>query len=94
MGGVRYSDKKRFGDCWDKSKSESSHQVLETFYEELISEWVEDGNKAEDFPDKGPQIVMIIDNASFHKKEEYRNLIKSEMPNIHLEFLPIVQITT
>lgn len=72
----------------DKSNSASFYQVLETFYEELICEWVESGNKAEDFPKKGPKIVIVLDNASFHKKKEYLNKIKSEMPNIHLEFLP------
>ena len=72
----------------DKSNSASFYQVIETFYEELICEWVESGNKAEDFPNKGPKIVIVLDNASFHKKKEYLNKIQSEMPNIHLEFLP------
>lgn len=88
IGAVRYSDKKRFVDFLDKSNSASFYQVIETFYEELICEWVESGNKAEDFPNKGPKIVIVLDNASFHKKKEYLNKIQSEMPNIHLEFLP------
>ena len=29
-----------------------------------------------------------MDNASFHKKEEYINKIEGEMPNLHLEYLP------
>jgi transposase len=32
--------------------------------------------------------VIILDNTSFHKKQEYLEKIESEMPNIHLEFLP------
>lgn len=88
MGGVRYSDKKRFVDFLDKSNSASFYQVLETFYEELICEWVESGNSAENFSTKSPRIVIILDNASFHKKKEYINQVKSKMPNLHLEFLP------
>ena len=40
-------------------------------------------NKREDFVDKRPKIVIIIDNASFHKKAEYIQKIEAEMPNIH-----------
>ncbi len=32
--------------------------------------------------------MIILDNASFHKKKEYINKIAAEMPNIHLEFFP------
>jgi transposase len=60
---------------------------MQVFYAEAIKEWVEAGNKAEDFKDKGPEIVIILDNASFHKKEEIINKIKEEMPKIHLEYL-------
>ena len=88
MGGLRYSDKKRFVDFLEKSNSESFYEVLKNFYEEIIKEWVEAGNKREEFSQKGPKIVMILDNASFHKKEEYVDKIEEEMPNIHLEYLP------
>jgi transposase len=29
-----------------------------------------------------------LDNASFHKKAEYIDKIETEMPNLHLEYLP------
>ncbi len=38
--------------------------------------------------EKGAKIVIIIDNASFHKKPEYLEKIETEMPQIHLEYLP------
>lgn len=88
MGAVRYSDRKRFVDFLNKSNSESFYQVLQIFYQEVIQEWVDRGNRAEDFSVSGPKIVIILDNASFHKKQDCLNKIKSEMPNIHLEFLP------
>jgi transposase len=88
MGGLRHSDKKRFVEFVDKGNAENFYQVLRIFYKELINEWVEAGNQAKDFAEKGAKIVLILDNASFHKKEEYIKRIEAEMPNIHLEFLP------
>jgi transposase len=49
---------------------------------------VDAGNNREDFAETGPKIVIILDNASFHKKQEYLQKIETEMPNIHLEYLP------
>ena len=104
MGGLRYSDKKRWVEFIKKGDSDNFYQVMKGFYKELVNEWVEKGNKAEDFKDKGQKIVIILDNASFHKKadaqpavarrdyahqaEEILKKIEAEMPNIHLEFLP------
>jgi hypothetical protein len=31
--------------------------------------WVEQGNKREDFEEKRPKILIILDNASYHKKQ-------------------------
>ena len=88
MGGLRYSDKKRFVEFLDKGNADNFYKVLKIFYRELINEWVEAGNQAKDFAKKGAKIVIILDNASFHKKEEYIEKIEGEMPNLHLEFLP------
>ena len=54
----------------------------------LIQEWIEKGNKIENFQDCSVKIVIILDNASFHKKQEILEIIEAEMPNIILEFLP------
>ena len=88
MEGLRYSDKKRFVKFISKGNSDNFYKVLKTFYQELIYEWVSAGNQASDFGKKGAKIVIILDNASFHKKEEYLKKIETEMPNLHLEFLP------
>ena len=87
MGALRYSDKKRFIDFLDRSNSRNFYEVLKIFHQEIIIEWIEAGNKREDFVDKGAKIVIILDNASFHKKAEYIEKIETEMPNIHLEYL-------
>ena len=88
MGGLRYSDKKRFVEFLEKGNAENFYQVLRLFYQELINEWVEAGNSPEDFAEKGAKIVLILDNARFHKKEEYLKKIEAEMPNLQLEYLP------
>jgi transposase len=88
MGALRYSDKKRFVDFLDRSNSKNFYEVLKIFYQEIVNEWVKAGNKPEEFPEKGAKIVIIIDNASFHKKQEYLEKIETEMPQIHLEYLP------
>lgn len=88
MGALRYSDKKRFVDFLNKSNSKNFYEVLKIFYQEIIKEWIEAGNKREDFTNKGAKIVIVLDNASFHKKAEYIEKIEAEMPNIHLEYLP------
>ncbi|MEQ8963203.1 MAG: DUF3131 domain-containing protein [Coleofasciculus sp. C2-GNP5-27] len=62
----------------DTSNSDNFYKVLKSFYEEAINEWLESGNKREDFTEKGAKIVIILDNASFHKKEEYINKIEAE----------------
>ncbi len=88
MGGLRYSDKKKFIEFLEKGNADNFYNVLKSFYQELIHEWVEAGNQAKAFAEKGAKIVIILDNASFHKKEEYIEKIEAEMPNLHLEFLP------
>lgn len=88
MGFLRYSDKKRFVEFVKKGNSETFYEVMKVFYAEAIREWVEAGNLAEEFNEKGPKIVIILDNASFHKKEEIIKKIEEEMPRIYLEYLP------
>jgi hypothetical protein len=88
MGGLRYSDKKKLVEFLNKGNSNNFYKVLTIFYRELINEWVEAGNQASQFAEKGAKIVIVLDNASFHKKEEYLKKIETEMPNLHLEFLP------
>lgn len=88
MGGLRYSDKKRWVEFIKKGDSQNFYEVMKGFYKELVNEWVEAGNEAQDFGEKGAKIVIILDNASFHKKEEILKKIEEEIPNIHLEFLP------
>ena len=87
MGGVRYSDKKRWVDFIPTGNSSNFYSVLQNFYEDLRAEWIMAGNLAEDFPEKGCKYVIILDNASLHKKAEILHKIAAEMPNLIIEFL-------
>jgi hypothetical protein len=58
----------------NKGNSPNFYKVIKIFYEELINEWVSAGNQASQFAEKGAKIVLILDNASFHKKEETKKL--------------------
>ena len=51
-------------------------------------EWVETEKPEENIQDLGQEIVIIVDNASFHKRKDVLAKIEAEMPNIRLEFLP------
>jgi hypothetical protein len=41
------------------------------------------GNQGSEFAKKKAKIVIILDNASFHNKEESLKKIETEMPNLH-----------
>lgn len=88
MGGVRYLDRKRICYFIDKGNSDSFYAQLEELNEFVKKEWVKRGNQAAKFYTSRPKILIILDNASFHKKKEVLENIKNNLPNIHLEFLP------
>lgn len=88
MGGIRFSDKKRVVDFISKGTGDSFFSVLQEFYREVKAEWAEAGNNLDDFERIGPKIVIILDNASIHKRKDILEKIAEEMPNIILEFLP------
>ena len=88
MGGVRYHDRKRVCYFIERGNSESFYAQLEQLNEWVRQEWVEQGNKREEFEEKGPKILIILDNASYHKKQTTLALIEKRLPLIQLYFLP------
>jgi transposase len=88
MGGLRYSDKKRMCFVIKKGDSETFYEQLKKLREQIKKEWIEKGNKEEEFEEKGPKIIIILDNASFHKKKEIVAKIEKNLANIILEYLP------
>ena len=88
MGALRYTDKKRICFMITKGDSETFYNQISNFYLEILEEWVKAGNRAEDFREKGPKIIIVLDNASYHKKQGIVDKITQELPNIKLEYLP------
>jgi transposase len=88
MGGLRYSDKKRWVDFIKSGTNQTFYAVMSNFYQDIKQEWVEQGNSPEDFNEKGYKILLILDNASCHKNREMLDKIAKEMPNLIVEFLP------
>ena len=88
MGGLRYHDKKRLNFVIKKGDSDTFHEQINALNNSLLQEWRELGNQAEDFAESGIKIVIILDNASFHKKKDILSKISAEMPYIILDFLP------
>jgi transposase len=88
MGGLRYHDKKRINFVIKQGNANVFYEQLKLLNDFLLKEWMEQGNKIEDFNNYSPRIVIILDNASFHKRKDILEKIEAEMPNMILEFLP------
>lgn len=86
MGGVRYHDRTRI--CFFIEKGNGDiYEQLEQLNESIKKEWVS-GHLEAEFPKSGPKILIILDNASYHKKQEILEKVEKNLPNIQLYFLP------
>ena len=88
MGGIREQDRKQVCFFIKRGNADTFYEQLQQLNEFLKNEWVSQGNQAKDFQTKGPKVIIILDNASYHKRLEIRDRIAQELPNIVLEFLP------
>jgi transposase len=88
MGGLRYHDKKRINFVIQKGNADIFYEQIKSLNNFLLQEWMEQGKLIEEFQNSSAKIVIILDNASFHKRKDILEKIESEMPNIILEFLP------
>jgi transposase len=89
MGGIREHDRKRLCYFIKKGNAETFYEQLKELNEFVKNEWIEKGNKPEYFQKVGPKVVIILDNASYHKRQDIQEKIFQELPNIILEFLPV-----
>lgn len=88
MGGIRESDRKRVCYFVKKGDGDIFYEQLQQLNELVKNEWIAQGERVEEFPVKGPKIIIILDNASYHKRLDIREKIAQELPNMVLEFLP------
>lgn len=88
MGGLRYSDRK--SQCYEieQGNSKSFYANLVKLNEFIRQEWIEKGNIASEFLEKSPRILIVLDNASYHKKQLVINQLAKDCPNLELCFLP------
>ena len=88
MGGLRFHDKKRMCYFIELGTGESFYEQLASLNNFVTTEWVMQGNPEQKFPELEPKILIILDNASFHKKKDVLADIEKNLPNIQLYFLP------
>ena len=69
MGGLRYHDKLSLNFCVEKGSGESFFDSMEKLNNFIKAEWVRQGNKLEFYERIGPRVLVILDNASYHKRE-------------------------
>ena len=88
MGGLRYHDRKSLSFFVDKGNGESFFESLEKLNNFVCTEWVGQGNKDELYKRIGQRILVILDNASYHKRQDIVDEIEQALQNIQLCFLP------
>ncbi len=88
MGGLRYHDRLRLNFFVDKGNGESFFESLEKLNKFIKAEWVRQGNRDELYERRGPRVLVIKGNASFHKRQDILKKIEQSLPNIQLCFLP------
>src|SRR4028119_1802599 len=88
MGGIREGDRKRVCFFIKKGNADIFFEQLQEFHKLIKEEWVSKGNRSENFQSDGPQIVLVLDNASFHKRQDIASKIAQELPNFVIIFLP------
>ncbi len=88
MGGVRFPARKRMCYFIDKGNGESFYERLEKLNGFVKNEWISAENLESNFSDNVRLILIILDNASYHKKKIIVEAIEKKLPNIQLYFLP------
>ena len=88
MGGLRYHDRQRQCYFIDQGNGDSFYASLVQLNQFVKHEWGKQGNLESEFEQTGPKIVIVLDNASYHKKQDILAKLATDLPNLHLCFLP------
>ncbi len=81
MGALTEAEQKRVCFFLKKGNADIFYEQLQQLNELIKQEWVIPGNRAEDFSKYGPKIILILDNASFHKRQDILAKIPPDFPN-------------
>jgi transposase len=88
MGGLRFSDRQQKCYFIEQGNGDSFYESMVNLNEYVRQEWIGKGNIADKFEQSGLRILIVLDNASYHKKQEVLAKISAECPNLELWFLP------
>ena len=88
MGGLRYHDRHRQCYFIEQGNGDSFYANMLKLVQFVKQEWVEKGNIESEFEQNGPRILIVLDNASYHKKQEVMTKLSTACPNLELCFLP------
>ena len=72
MGAMREQDGKRVCFFVEKGNADVFYEQVKKLHEFVRKEWMEQTNKAEGAKQHEPKIVIILDNASYHKRLDIR----------------------
>jgi transposase len=68
MGGLRYHDRHRQCYFIEQGNGDSFYASMVKLNQFVKAEWLEKGHIESEFGQKGPRILIVLDNASYHKK--------------------------
>ncbi len=88
MGGLRYEDRRQQCYFIEQGNGDSFYANLIKLNQFVRQEWADKGNLDGEFEQNGPRILVVLDNASYHKKQEIIEKLSTECPNLELWFLP------
>ena len=84
MGGLRYHD--RCQQCYfiEQGNGDSFYENMLKLNQFVKQEWIDKGNLEIEFERSEIRIVIVLDNASYHKKQEViARLLRSHSSNRH-----------
>ena len=70
MGGLRYHHRKNLSFFVENGRGESFFEFLEKLNQFIKAEGMKQGNKDEFYEQTGPIVLVILDNASYHKRQD------------------------
>lgn len=91
MGGVHYHDRLPLSFFVDKGNGESFFEQLVLLNKFVCTEWVEQGDKSKFYKRIGSRVLVILNNASYHKRQDIIERIEQSLPSIQRVFITSLQ---
>ena len=75
-------EQKRMNFLIKKGNADVFYEPIKCLRNFVLQEWIEPGKWIEYFLSGSAKVIIILDNASFHKSKDILNRIEAKMPNI------------